>query len=58
MRELLAEHPELDGVFVANDLMAQGALAALRERGPAGARGRGGGRLRRQQRGAGRPARR
>ena len=30
---LLAEHPDLDGVFVANDLMAQGALLALRDRG-------------------------
>jgi DNA-binding LacI/PurR family transcriptional regulator len=29
MTELLREHPELDGVFAANDLMAQGALAAL-----------------------------
>ncbi|XVV10684.1 LacI family DNA-binding transcriptional regulator [Actinoplanes sp. CA-131856] len=31
MRTLLAEHPALDGVFVANDLMALGALLALRE---------------------------
>ncbi|MEV4756866.1 LacI family DNA-binding transcriptional regulator [Micromonospora sp. NPDC049559] len=35
MRRLLAEQPELDGVFVANDLMAQGALAALRDAGRA-----------------------
>lgn len=33
MRRLLAEYPELDGVFVANDLMAQGALVALHEAG-------------------------
>jgi DNA-binding LacI/PurR family transcriptional regulator len=33
MRTLLADHPTLDGVFVANDLMALGALAALREAG-------------------------
>jgi DNA-binding LacI/PurR family transcriptional regulator len=33
MHELLAEHPDLDGVFAANDLMAQGALGALREAG-------------------------
>ena len=31
--ELLAGHPDIDGVFAANDLMAQGALAALREAG-------------------------
>ncbi|MGK5678043.1 LacI family DNA-binding transcriptional regulator [Actinoplanes sp. URMC 104] len=30
MRTLLATDPDLDGVFVANDLMALGALAALR----------------------------
>ena len=30
---LLAEHPDLDGVFAANDLMAQGALHILREQG-------------------------
>ncbi|MEV5609093.1 LacI family DNA-binding transcriptional regulator [Streptomyces sp. NPDC052225] len=30
---LLAEHPDLDGIFAANDLMAQGACQALRERG-------------------------
>lgn len=29
MAQLLREHPDLDGVFAANDLMAQGALAAL-----------------------------
>lgn len=29
MRRLLAEHPDLDGVFVASDLMALGALPAL-----------------------------
>ncbi|NMO51245.1 LacI family transcriptional regulator [Actinoplanes sp. TBRC 11911] len=33
MRTLLAEHPDLDGVFVANDLMALGALLALRDAG-------------------------
>ncbi|MFF1381201.1 LacI family DNA-binding transcriptional regulator [Streptomyces sp. NPDC058308] len=33
MARLLAEHPALDGVFVANDLMAQGACELLRERG-------------------------
>lgn len=31
MRTLLADHPEVDGIFVANDLMALGALAALRD---------------------------
>ena len=31
MRDLLTGNPQLDGVFVANDLMALGALAALRE---------------------------
>ncbi len=30
---LLAEHPELDGVFAANDLMALGAVHVLRDRG-------------------------
>ncbi|MBR7677155.1 substrate-binding domain-containing protein, partial [Streptomyces daliensis] len=29
MRRLLAERPDLDGVFVASDLMAQGALQTL-----------------------------
>jgi DNA-binding LacI/PurR family transcriptional regulator len=33
MRSLLAENPSLDGVFAANDLMALGALVALREAG-------------------------
>ncbi|MER7361064.1 LacI family DNA-binding transcriptional regulator [Nonomuraea wenchangensis] len=33
MERLLAERPDLDGVFVANDLMAQGALHALRHHG-------------------------
>ena len=33
MRELLEREPQLDGVFAANDLMAVGALHALRERG-------------------------
>lgn len=33
MTDLLTEHPELDGVFAANDLMAQGACQVLRERG-------------------------
>ncbi|MFC7529771.1 LacI family DNA-binding transcriptional regulator [Actinoplanes sp. GCM10030250] len=31
MKELLAEQPRLDGVFVANDLMALGALLVLRD---------------------------
>ncbi|WP_411070366.1 LacI family DNA-binding transcriptional regulator [Streptomyces sp. cmx-4-25] len=33
MAELLAEHPDVDAVFAANDLMAQGACQYLRERG-------------------------
>ncbi|MER8011824.1 LacI family DNA-binding transcriptional regulator [Streptomyces sp. NPDC094149] len=33
MSELLERHPETDGVFAANDLMAQGACQVLRERG-------------------------
>ncbi|WP_306329884.1 LacI family DNA-binding transcriptional regulator [Streptomyces venezuelae] len=33
MAELLDRRPDLDGVFVANDLMASGALLTLRERG-------------------------
>ncbi|WP_433256878.1 LacI family DNA-binding transcriptional regulator [Streptosporangium sp. CA-135522] len=33
MERLLAEHPDIDGVFVANDLMAQGALLVLRHHG-------------------------
>ncbi|MET8286918.1 LacI family DNA-binding transcriptional regulator [Streptomyces sp. NPDC048448] len=33
MSGLLAEHPDVDGVFAANDLMAQGACQVLRERG-------------------------
>ncbi|RRR98567.1 LacI family DNA-binding transcriptional regulator [Glycomyces terrestris] len=33
MRQLLADEPELDAVFVASDLMAHGALQALREAG-------------------------
>ncbi|MFC8453785.1 LacI family DNA-binding transcriptional regulator [Kitasatospora sp. NPDC057223] len=33
MERLLAEHPDLDGVFAANDLMAQGAMFTLREHG-------------------------
>ncbi|GAA4575196.1 LacI family DNA-binding transcriptional regulator [Planotetraspora kaengkrachanensis] len=35
MHRLLAEHPDIDGVFAANDLMAQGALLALRDHGRA-----------------------
>jgi DNA-binding LacI/PurR family transcriptional regulator len=35
MEELLEAHPELDGVFAANDLMAAGAVIALHERGRA-----------------------
>ncbi|HEV2782749.1 MAG TPA: LacI family DNA-binding transcriptional regulator [Actinophytocola sp.] len=33
MERLLAEHPRIDGVFVANDLMALGALPVLRQHG-------------------------
>lgn len=33
MSDLLAQHPDVDGVFAANDLMAQGACQVLRERG-------------------------
>ncbi|MFP7761982.1 LacI family DNA-binding transcriptional regulator [Marisediminicola sp. LYQ134] len=33
MRQLLAQHPDIDGVFAASDLMASGAVAALRESG-------------------------
>ncbi|MEW2514515.1 LacI family DNA-binding transcriptional regulator [Streptomyces sp. NPDC046870] len=33
MERLLAEHPDVDGVFAANDLMAQGVCRLLRERG-------------------------
>ena len=33
MMRLIREHPDVDGVFVANDLMAQGALMALRDAG-------------------------
>ncbi|WP_433893891.1 LacI family DNA-binding transcriptional regulator [Streptomyces sp. CA-111067] len=33
MRRLLLEHPDTDGVFVANDLMAQGSLLVLRDQG-------------------------
>lgn len=33
MAGLLAEHPGIDGVFAANDLMAQGACQVLREQG-------------------------
>lgn len=33
MERLLAEHPDLDGVFAANDLMAQGALPVLHKHG-------------------------
>ncbi|MFJ9688734.1 LacI family DNA-binding transcriptional regulator [Streptomyces bacillaris] len=33
MARLLAEHPDLDGVFAANDLMATGACHVLREHG-------------------------
>jgi DNA-binding LacI/PurR family transcriptional regulator len=33
MAQLLRDHPDLDGVFVANDLMAEGALQVLRDHG-------------------------
>ena len=33
MRQLLADDPQLDAVFVASDLMADGALRALRDAG-------------------------
>ncbi|WP_040287399.1 LacI family DNA-binding transcriptional regulator [Sporosarcina koreensis] len=33
MQQLLAVHPDLDGVFASNDLMAAGALKALKEAG-------------------------
>ncbi|MFJ8043492.1 LacI family DNA-binding transcriptional regulator [Kitasatospora sp. NPDC096147] len=33
MTRLLAEHPDLDGVFAANDLMARGALSVLADHG-------------------------
>ena len=33
MASLLAQHPDLDGVFTANDLMAQGAIQVLRDQG-------------------------
>ncbi|WP_327350767.1 LacI family DNA-binding transcriptional regulator [Streptomyces sp. NBC_01304] len=33
MARLLAEHPDIDGVFAANDLMAQGVCQVLREAG-------------------------
>ncbi len=33
MRQLLAEHPDLDGVFIASDLMATGAVGVLAEHG-------------------------
>jgi DNA-binding LacI/PurR family transcriptional regulator len=33
MERLLTEHPRVDGVFVANDLMAQGALLVLHQHG-------------------------
>ena len=33
MEKLLVEHPDVDGVFAASDLMATGALQVLRERG-------------------------
>jgi DNA-binding LacI/PurR family transcriptional regulator len=33
MEQLLVEYPDLDGIFVASDLMAQGALPVLRDYG-------------------------
>jgi DNA-binding LacI/PurR family transcriptional regulator len=33
MERLLAEHPKVDGVFAANDLMAHGALSVLHQKG-------------------------
>ncbi|TDQ01536.1 LacI family DNA-binding transcriptional regulator [Labedaea rhizosphaerae] len=35
MERLLADHPDLDGVFAGNDLMAQGAVQVLRQHGRA-----------------------
>ena len=35
MRALLADHPDLDGVFIASDVMAQAALSVLAEHGRA-----------------------
>jgi DNA-binding LacI/PurR family transcriptional regulator len=35
LHELLERHPDIDGLFAANDLMAQGALLALQDRGVA-----------------------
>ena len=35
LHELLERHPDIDGLFAANDLMAQGALLALHDRGVA-----------------------
>ena len=33
MEQILARHLDIDGIFAGNDLMAIGALKALRERG-------------------------
>jgi DNA-binding LacI/PurR family transcriptional regulator len=33
MKQLLEEHPDVDGVFACNDLMALGAMAAIEESG-------------------------
>ena len=48
---LLARRPDLDGLFAASDLMALGALDALRAAGRRVPERRGGGRLRRQRAG-------
>ncbi len=49
MEELLLRAPDLDAVFVCSDLMARGAIAALRRAGEADPRGCRGRRLRRLQ---------
>ncbi len=49
MRQLLADDPRLDAVFVASDVMALGALAGAAQGRPAGPGRRRGGRLRRHR---------